>query len=43
MPLRLRLSRRCSLQGALMKKQQPTRGFWDWVMGNGWGTGGTKG
>jgi len=26
-----------------MKKQQPVRGFWDWVMGNGWGGAGGKG
>lgn len=30
-------------QGFTMKKQQPVRGFWDWVMGNGWGGAGAKG
>jgi hypothetical protein len=35
---------RFSRENAMNKNQkQPARGFWDWLLGGGWGDGGVKG
>jgi hypothetical protein len=30
-------------RGRVMKKTQPTRGIWDWLLGGGWCGGGSNG
>jgi hypothetical protein len=30
-------------KGVQMKKSAPRRGFWDWVLGGGWASGGSHG